>query len=137
MTDFHYNREAIEAGAPNPLDRFWYGLTFARGDRTIAPFGIDGPEIPNARHDLGSWSKQSPGDWSSEIDDSGDDALAHVIRCAVQEAVHEALEWLRLDGKQILNPHGEHEVRIFNLVDELVDGLWSLATEAIAKQEAP
>ena len=45
----------------------------------------------------------------------------------MNEAVHEALEYFQVDGKPYLDPHGKHDLRIYELVNELTTQLANLA----------
>ncbi|GAA2679687.1 MULTISPECIES: hypothetical protein [Actinosynnema] len=52
--------------------------------------------------------------------------LEHFARMAVGEAVHEALEWLRVHDRPWLDPHGPHERKIHQLTEEFVAQLAAL-----------
>lgn len=100
--------------------------------RSLEPDGImQGDKIDNAYSSGGL----SSGEWydnrlRSHSDDtplpSEDEVLAGFFAMAVNEAVHEALEWFRVDGAPALDPHGSAEATIQGLVDELALKLWEL-----------
>lgn len=115
-----------------PYDRWSFDLTYDKapeGSRAFHQWGMTGPEIPNAYQNPKSLPT-STSNWDSDVMDNGDDILHHVLSCAVNEAVHEALEWLRLDGETLLDPHGTHEMEIFAAVSSLTSRLTSLAVTA-------
>lgn len=108
-------------------DRLTYRLTFAAtNDRTIFSGGVNGPDLPNA---YTNGTNDAPGDWSADIDDFDQDPVFHVLGSAVGECIHEALEWAQLDGKPILDPHGTHESKIHDLVQQLNVALFELAKD--------
>lgn len=96
-----------------------YPMSFRRvRPRTFTQDMLFGPSLPNARGD-GS----SDGGWTSgDAPDDGADVevwLAHFAEMVVSEAVHEALEWLRVDGALWLDPHGPAEYLIHSAVHDL------------------
>lgn len=115
------------------LGRVNFRLTY--GKTEPRDFTVDclwGPDIPNAFRD-----GMAPGSWMSgdypDFDDpdvTEDDWLAHFAQMAVNEAVHEALEWFQVDGKPWLNPHGEHEREIYRLVGDLCAAFAKLAAQS-------
>jgi hypothetical protein len=112
------------------LDRFWYGLSFKQGERKITCFGIDGEDIPNAA-DIGG--RPSIGNWSGELD-AGEDVFERVIGWVVEEAIHEALEWLRLDGEVLLDPHGVYKPEIWTASQAAVRPIVAAARLAYAER---
>jgi hypothetical protein len=57
---------------------------------------------------------------------------------AVGEAVHEVLEWFRVDGQLWLDPHGRHEDRIAQLARDLATTYAGLAeADATAGESSP
>lgn len=117
-------------GSDDLYSRWSFDLTYGRapeGSRAFHQWGMTGPDIPNTYQDS---APTSTSNWDSDIMDSGDDIFTHVMSCAIQEAVHEALEWLRLDGEVLLDPHGTHEYEIFATVAEMLSKLTPLAKRA-------
>lgn len=116
----------------DPEDEVDYsGLTFKltyRYDptRKLWAGGVTGKEIPNAYKPTSkTWS---PGEWHHEADDADLDPVRHALQCAVGEAVHEALEWLHLNGKPLIDPHNPAlEPEVLSLATSLADGLFELA----------
>lgn len=87
--------------------------------------GITGPWIDDARTVGGS----SPGEWSHDYPAAfADEAawLARFFEAAVNEAVHEALEWFHVDGEPVLDPHGPRESEIYGVVNDMAKRLWDL-----------
>jgi hypothetical protein len=117
-----------------------YRLTFGKTEksRRFLEDGLDGPFIPNAYRDDDS---EESGDWEQKpsfavngkyIEGSGaspEDWLAHFLSMAINEAVHEALEYFRVDDKPYLDPHGKREQEIYLLVNELAANLAEIAEE--------
>ncbi|GIG93017.1 hypothetical protein [Plantactinospora endophytica] len=105
---------------------------------------MTGPDIPCAY----GREIDASGDWNHPRDDSfatvhggwedgGDVEIVFAERdeagwidryanYAVNEAVHEALEWFRVDGHPWLDPHGPAENEIYDAVNDLVDRLASI-----------
>jgi hypothetical protein len=111
------------------FSRLTFDLSYKREKgRRIWSGGIEGRDIVDAY----KVSQRAPGEWAGEAADMGYDPVLHVLRCGVNEAVHEALEWARLDGRPILDPHGYWEGDIFALVDDLVGSLFDLAIKEAA-----
>lgn len=105
-----------------------YQLSYkkSRMKRAFHEGGITGEQITNAYNTSekgsGEWVQPTHPDW----DDPHYDWLAHFFRCAINEGVHEVLEWFRLDGRPMLDPHGDRDTAIYRLVDELADKLYEL-----------
>lgn len=76
---------------------------------------LRGPRLPNA-YDNGKTS--GPGDWSYP---DGVETVRDALRVCVGEAVHEVLEWFKVDGEMYLDPHGGYVRSIENDCNELVD----------------
>lgn len=125
--------------APDPLPwqlaagRLSYRLAFAQIDpREFQPGEMFGPDTPDA---LGL-RERVPGDWGkTDCPDETDPAvseqdwIAHFLTLALNEAVHEVLEWFQIDGERYLNPHGVHEGTIVEHVDALATRLMLLAED--------
>lgn len=115
--------------------RVEYRPTYASTEpREFFEDGLFGPHVPNAYHDASDPASPSTqcGEWYHGSDIPGEEAsqsewLAHFAAMCVAEAVHEALEWYRVDGKPWLDPHGTHEQAIHGAVTELTDRLAKLA----------
>lgn len=135
--------------ATRAADRVSFQLTYARSPvrRRFQPGVLTGPPIPCAYGGelaaSGDWNDSGDagqdGGWHAPGDDPGnhdqDDPTTAVVvgrseadwvdqfaGYAVNEAVHEALEWFRLDGVPWLDPHGtpDEEDEVSAAVDELV-----------------
>lgn len=122
---------------PEAKDRTEYRLTFATTKpRDFYPGLITGPDIPDANGE-----GRSPGDWCGEEPpvESADieQWLGHFAHMAVSEAVHEALEWLRVDGERWLDPHGPFELMIQSATDKLCKELATLRAQSLAHQPPP
>lgn len=90
---------------------------------------LRGPLLPNA-YDFGE--TDGPGDW---MHPDGIETVTEALFVVVGEAVHEALEWFRVDGKMFLDPHGGMEMKIHNHVRELVTGLIAAKSLEDAEEE--
>ncbi|MFF0822450.1 hypothetical protein ACFYUR_18975 [Micromonospora haikouensis] len=116
--------DRIELAALAAAGRVDFRLTYARTERRrVRPGALDGPTIPCA---YGGADGQDGG-WYDGRDEepAGRSEAEWVDRYAgyaVNEAVHEALEWFRVDGRPWLDPHGSpaHEDEVCAAVDELV-----------------
>jgi hypothetical protein len=120
---------AERAALEDPVrDRVSFQLTYAQAPRKrdIAVGGIDGPSIPDAYNP----SKTSPGDWEDAdgilLPASRETVLAHFFQMALNEAMHEALEWFQFDGKPLLDPHGPSEAQIYELANKVGSDLFAL-----------
>lgn len=127
-------------------------------------WGLEGTPLPNAYHEsrrLGllpplEWRDRhrdvelSTGTWDNyeppgRYDEPTDTQLATEeewqkfwLDNALNEAVHEALEWFWVDGRPLIDPHGPHEMAIFRAVSDLVSAIWALQepTSAPARRSA-
>lgn len=111
-----------------------YRLTYAATPipREMDSGSIFGPDIPNAYDpdgsSLGSGEWCDPEFWSAVGDAPTErDVIDRWFVTAVREAIHESLEWFRVDGRIYLDPHGDHEREIHILSEELGKALVSLA----------
>jgi len=119
--------------AEKAAERCEFALTYARTEpRELAPGMILGPDIDDVYHP----GQKSSGEWMGEVPDGYHDAhpavlltedvfIDHYAGMAINEAVHEALEWFRVDGKPWLDPHGPTDSDIYAAVAELVEKLTS------------
>ncbi|WP_328344716.1 hypothetical protein [Micromonospora sp. NBC_00421] len=117
----------IEPAALAAAARVDFRLTYARTQlRRVQPGALDGPTIPCA---YGGKDGQDGGWYDGrDLAVTGRTEAEWVDRYfgyAVNEAVHEVLEWFRVDGLPWLDPHGSpaHEDEVCAAVDELVDRL--------------
>ena len=100
------------------VKRVEFRLTYDRCDsREFSPDGLFGPRIPDA---YGRPGENAPGEWFSGDALNPEDGtitdrqwFAHWAQMAVNEAIHEALEWYRVDGTPWLDPHGSCERAIY------------------------
>lgn len=117
--------------------RVEYCLTYERcAPRTFYPSELHGPDIPDAFADRfmpGEWYDGDDGPDPDDPEATQADWFAKFAKMAVNEAVHESLEWFKVDDRPWLNPHGDHEREIFRLVNKLCADLAVLA----AKGEQP
>lgn len=112
--------------------RVSYRLTFAKtsAPRAWSPDELSGPDIPDAYRDgeqsSGYWAQEEPYD-TEDPEVTEQEWLDHYLSMAVNEAVHEVLEWFRVDDHCYLDPHGEHEPAIFAAVNACAAQLAALA----------
>lgn len=116
--------------ADRAAHRVGFQLTYARSPvpRVFSPGWLNGPDIDNAYGgglQSGGWD--SPDDWTLDLDEDG--WVDRYATVAVREAVHEALEWFRADGKPWLDPHGPAEAEIHALCGEFAEKLVALRRE--------
>lgn len=108
--------------------RMSFGLSYRyEPGRRIWAGGIDGKNIPNAYRPTSREHGRQSGDWCAEISDYDNDPYLHAFSAAVCEAIHEALEWFKVDGKVLLDPHGQHELAIANHANAVARALFALA----------
>jgi hypothetical protein len=128
-------QDASRAAARRAAMRCDFQLTYDRAldRREFGPGVLYGPLIPDACHS----TELAAGDWESPdgeiLTEKG--WINRYASYAVQEGVHEALEWFRVDGRLWLDPHGPAENDIYRLVDELVDKLTALRAARHAPDE--
>lgn len=110
--------------------RLSYGLTYTYEERTFDFVGMYGPDIPNA-YNPADPDDTTPGEWCHDVSDCDNDPVYHVLSMAVYEAIHEALEWTRLDGEILLDPHDRKwENDILALSGDVSAKLFELAKRA-------
>ncbi|MDG9674857.1 hypothetical protein [Micromonospora sp. DH14] len=108
--------------------RVSYQLTYARSPvtRRFSPGELTGPDIPCAYDGpiaaSGYWEDSRDLD-ELRPDRTDNDWIGRYAGYALAEAIHEALEWLRVDGQPWLDPHGRHGAQVHAAVDDLVDHL--------------
>lgn len=117
-------------------ERVSFQLNYSRAPeaREFRPGHMAGPMIDDAfggEHPVsGEWAQNPPPAWyipeSPEMTQA--DWIAHFAHMALNEAVHEALEWFQVDGRPWLNPHGEHENAIYAATDQLAAALAALVS---------
>ena len=118
-------RDEVRAAA---ADRVSFDLHFKRADKP-RKFGrgeLTGGEIDDAFAPPG---QKSAGYWECphfmDMEDVNENAwLQEFFAVAVTEAVHEALEWFRIDGKLMINPHGKNENAIMLETSVFARQLW-------------
>jgi hypothetical protein len=127
-----------EDAAQRASARVEFQLTYARCEsrREIEPGRLSGPEIADAYRT----GEKAPGDWEDGddaryVDYDEDGWINRYASYAVTEAIHEALEWFRVDGKPWLNPHGLAENRIYKLTNKLCADLAELRREVLADSQ--
>lgn len=107
-----------------------FQLTYARAasDRVLHDAGITGPDIDDSR----DRRHQSCGDWHDETGPTEDGGmLFQWFRMALNESVHEALEWFQVAEEPLLDPHSTYDARICAEVERLAYALWPMAQEQI------
>lgn len=138
--------------------RTTFQLTYGRSpvERKFFAGQLTGPSIPNAYADpdgtfdttedpwcvagldaSGDWEDGPDGD-TEFLDRTEDGWIDRYANYAINEAVHEALEWLRVDGLPWLDPHGDYETAIYGAVNDLASRLTEIRACAISavKEEA-
>lgn len=119
--------EQHEAAADLAAKRVTFQLTYGRATdpRKFDQFTLSGPWIPNAYgpgHQVGEWSG---GDRPEDPTEDG--WIDEFASWAINEAVHEALEWFRVDGRPWLDPHGLSVERdVFRIVNNMCGQLAAL-----------
>ncbi|MEU1813144.1 hypothetical protein [Micromonospora aurantiaca (nom. illeg.)] len=141
MSDHTVPREAsarfggpdTEPAALAASARVSYQLTYARSPsrRRFTPGELTGPDIPCAY----DGPIAASGDWedSRDLDEihpdrSEDGWINRYGGYAIAEAIHEALEWLRVDGQPWLDPHGPNSTQVSAAMDDLVAQLIRIRT---------
>lgn len=123
---------ASELAAERAAARCAFQLTYARSPvpRRFRAGSLSGPPIPCAY----GGDIDASGHW-----EDGGDAVFHerdeagwvdrYANYAINEAVHEALEWFRVDGRPWLDPHGDLEDAIYAEVNALCERLAAIRAE--------
>lgn len=97
--------EAHEIASEAAAKRVTFQLTYDRTEpREFSRTELDGPMMPCAYSDgrqVGEWA-----DFDDPDEPTEDAWVDKYARMAIGEAVHEALEWFRVDGKPWIDPHG-------------------------------
>ncbi len=121
-----------DAAAERAAARVSFQLTYDRAQvqRVFTAGFLSGPSLPNAYGDdhvrqVGEWDDPDSG--LRRLDEAG--WVNQFASYAVNEAVHEALEWFRVDGVPWLDPHGPAEDAIYKAVDDLVRRLAAIRAE--------
>ncbi|MFB6392667.1 hypothetical protein [Polymorphospora lycopeni] len=123
-----------QVAATEAAARVEFQLTYARSPvrRKFGSDGITGPSIPCAYgRDLnasGDWDDPRPTD-PPILNPAG--WIDRYAGYAVAEAIHEALEWCRVDGAPWLDPHGPAEQQIHAEVDRFVAALAEIRRQHI------
>lgn len=120
--------ELLERWRDATLQRLSFQLTYARDTtRRFHAMGIVGADLPNSYQEgemaSGSWDQDGMADPTDERA-----LVAEAFNAALGEAVHEALEWFKLDGQPLLDPHDRGvEDDVHAAVRDLTDALLFLA----------
>jgi hypothetical protein len=136
MTTLSTTLTSLDDPAARAASRVSFQLTYARANdpRVFSAGWLSGPDIPDAYGD----AEDTPGEW-----DGGDafrdtsqftepEWIDRYAGYAINEAIHEALEWLRVDGRCWLDPHGPAEDFIYIQADTLVKKLAELRRTYLA-----
>lgn len=131
--DAHDEDTAWDAMVARAAERIDYRLTYAVTDpRQAHPFGLYGPPIPNSY----APDEDSSGDWEDPdfvtVVSTEQEAVDRWFTTGVREAVHESLEWFKVDGERYLDPHGTHENAIHALCEKFAADLIALRTGSAA-----
>lgn len=114
----------IEPAAQAAAERVSFQLTYARAEkrRRFTPGFLDGPDIPCAYGgELASSAWEDSGDLGEVFADRTEQEwIDRYASYAINEGVHEVLEWFRVDGRPWLDPHGKAEDEVYAAVGELV-----------------
>lgn len=123
-------------------ERVSFDLTYKRSPdkRGIEPGVIKGAPTDDSYKE----GAESPGGWNNfdfanwpENEDDVQGWLYHYFTLAMQEAIHEGLEWFRVDGKIFLNPHDDRfqdlDDAVIDLSNEFIEKLYNLAMERKSK----
>lgn len=112
--------EATEKAADAAAARCEFQLTYARSPM-LREFGVGmltGLSIPDAyrpgRTAAGEWC-----DADAVVDTDPESWIDRYANYAINEGVHEVLEWFRVDGKPWLDPHGPAAPEIYEAVNAL------------------
>lgn len=115
----------IESAARAAAGRVSFQLTYGRAEkpRRFQPGFLDGPDIPCAYGGevdaSGAW--EDGGDMGEVFAERTEEEwVTRYASYAINEGVHEVLEWLRVDGRPWLDPHGPDEDEVYAAVGELV-----------------
>lgn len=111
-----------ERVAEEAARRCEFQLTYARSPvrREFSPGWLDGPDLPDAYREGGTTSGAwMDGDSLYDGPATADGWIDRYAAMAVNEAVHESLEWMRVDGRPWLDPHGGSELLIYEAVGGL------------------
>lgn len=129
------------AGFEKASERVSYDLSFKRAEtpRKFREYELTGDDLDDAFSPAG---QKSTGHWECPHFMEGDarppeDWFREFFKVAITEAVHEAMEWFRIDGRLVINPHGKNEMKIFEVSDRFGEELWDrfAADRVKAKQE--
>lgn len=125
----HELDEAHDAASEAAAKRVQFQLTYDRTDpREFGRHEVDGPMMPNAYGPGQQWGMWS--DFDDPAEPTEDAWIDKYARMAIGEAVHEALEWFRVDGKPWIDPHSmELEAAVMDEVNALCVRLAQLRRE--------
>jgi hypothetical protein len=123
--------------AKQAAERCEFQLTYARSAvrREFSEGVLTGSPIDNAYGgDLKASGEWDDGDDFLVMRSTPEEWITRFARYAINEAVHEALEWFRVDGKPWLDPHGDFEDEIYAEVGSLCDRLAKIRSEAMSDE---
>jgi hypothetical protein len=103
---------------------FTYELGFKHQPRGIVEHGLTGPDLQDRDHPEDDMLS-ADGRWFEDRSELDDD-LEFVMQSVINEAVHEALEWLRRDGQLVLDPHGRYQLEILETSGNAASALAAL-----------
>lgn len=115
-----------------------YRLTYERTQpREFHPDMLYGPDLPDAFGEgtaSGEWfTDDHPSEDDPEVTE--EDWFSHFLHMALGEAVHEVLEWFKVDGRPWLDPHGHHEPDIHHSVRELAAQLAAYRLRTVNRKD--
>lgn len=120
--------------AERAAKRIDFQLTYARSEqaREFTPGWLSGPQIADAFRP----GSTASGEWSNPDDEARadlteDEWIERFASYAINEAIHEALEWFQVDGRPWLSPHGKSEDMIYVLTNRLCAELAELRSEDV------
>lgn len=117
-----YTRYAEPTAFTEAADRTSFQLSYRRSpeQRLFHRNGLTGPAIDCAfnPNGFGAGDWEEPEDWARPCDPDTEEPLedpttvdewhAAFFDVAVAEAVHEACEWFKVDGRAVVDPHASH-----------------------------
>lgn len=127
--------------AENAAQRCTFDLTHQRAKtpREFSPGNITGDEIDDAFDPqatfCGTWMDRA--ELPEDLEDTEENWIAWYGQYALQESVHEMLEWFQVDGKPWLSPHPIQEKIALNpIVQRFWRELWELRQQQAQRDDA-
>jgi hypothetical protein len=122
---YHHRNDQLEGQSlwERAAGRVNFQLSYHRATETrvFSDDTLSGEDIDDAYRP----GQKAPGDWTigdgplNEDENTEEFWVGTFAQAAVQEGIHEVLEWLEVDGKKWLDPHGVHEGEIMQAVERL------------------